>query len=279
VRKKKEGVPWAMKQAAPNALPAHPKPPSKAEKTLQTLRKEAGLLIEQVVDETTDCRWALVHWPVPVGQRCLDESLNVAYQALWHFYSDDATLSQEAFYLDVQLQLLRRMAYHLQRNEELPLELLMGYRLSPTEQAPRFYTTPSAQQQVMDSLAGFQQHLNEFAQLWQESFAFLKQLLAQKTPSDAFHWFASLWPKETGAFEDWRTLRQLRQHSQSLLKEPDAGTQQAKPLAAPSSLVVNPFKQQGLASGLKAGLPAPAAQPASGFAPTRFQPISFTQQR
>jgi hypothetical protein len=159
----------------------------------------AGQLIEQVLDDELDCERALKRWPwkegnnTPEAER--DESVQVAYQALWYFYADELAISQEAFYLDVQLHLLREMAKHLNAGEALPFDLLMGYQvaalpelrysgskksLSPScLKAPRFWA--GYRQPHWFSLTEWQEAMEEafddWETLWKDSVDLLNPIL------------------------------------------------------------------------------------------------------
>lgn len=160
--------------------------------TLKLARQQAGLLLEQALDETITCEAALARWPWDKNQEAeRDESLKVAYRALWHFYSDEAAMSQEAFYLDVQLHLLRQMARILQKGDALPFDLIMGYQKAPQQTSvPQFYSTEENWWSLKEWQQAVAEALHDWKTLWLESKSqwalgkgFIKEAVEQGTQS------------------------------------------------------------------------------------------------
>lgn len=98
-------------------------------------RLSAGNLLDAVLDERMEARQAIVRWP-EAGE-CPDSSLEVAYQALWHFESDEDRQRGELFYMDAQFELLSQMARYLQAGKPLPPYMLKAY--SPDYRVRFFY--------------------------------------------------------------------------------------------------------------------------------------------
>jgi hypothetical protein len=102
--------------------------------TLEACRQQAALLLEQVTDEQISPRIALNNWPFhPKWQ---DPTLEIAYQALWHFEADEEKQKTELFYMDMQLELLRQMGRILAKGQALPDHLVRYYSL---EHRARYY--------------------------------------------------------------------------------------------------------------------------------------------
>ncbi len=106
-------------------------------------RKQAARLLEAVVDEEITAQVALNRWPYQNPESFIDESdpsLDIAYQALWHFEADEAQQKNELFYLDTQLTLLQQMADTLALGQALPAHMLTAY--SPEHRARFFFSQP-----------------------------------------------------------------------------------------------------------------------------------------
>ena len=118
-------------------------------------RVRAGRLLDWVLDEAIAAPHALAQWPVPVtppGEVPGDPSLEAAYQALWHFHSDEGARLASPYYLDAQLRLLRTMADTLSRAEPLSADILGAYRYATA--APRFYSAKGRWREPLDALTG-----------------------------------------------------------------------------------------------------------------------------
>lgn len=108
-----------------------------------TRRKLAARLLEAVIDEEMTAQVALNRWPYQNPEDLIDESdpsLDIAYQALWHFEADETQQQTEMFYLDAQLTLLQQIADTLALGEALPEHLLEVY--SPEHRARFFFNQP-----------------------------------------------------------------------------------------------------------------------------------------
>ncbi|MBX2861810.1 MAG: hypothetical protein KTR14_11300 [Vampirovibrio sp.] len=93
-----------------------------------TNRKKAGQLIQSVLEERITPSMALSQWPYFYNGNYLhDETLNAAYQALWHFESDEDHQQDELYYMDIQLELLKQVASYLCRGKDLPGHILAAY--------------------------------------------------------------------------------------------------------------------------------------------------------
>lgn len=103
--------------------------------TLVGYRQAAAALLEAVLEERLEPRLAIVRWP-ETGD-VSDLSLQVAYQALWHFESDEDKQQGELFYMDAQLELLSQMARFLRAGQSLPGYMLGTY--SPDTRVQYFY--------------------------------------------------------------------------------------------------------------------------------------------
>ena len=88
-------------------------------------RYKASHLIEAVIDEEIEARIALNSWPdEPIGK---DTSLDIAYQALWHFEADEDQQQSELFYMDTQIELLKQISRKLAKGETLPTYIIKNY--------------------------------------------------------------------------------------------------------------------------------------------------------
>lgn len=94
-------------------------------------RRQAAWLLEAVLEERMEARLAINRWPEPLSDRSPEEqadpSIDVAYQALWHFEADEERHRTELFYLDAQLELLRQMAAFLKEGRDLPPYIRQAY--------------------------------------------------------------------------------------------------------------------------------------------------------
>jgi hypothetical protein len=88
-------------------------------------RVKAGQLLDQVLDEVITPRQALNRWPSASGLD--DPSLASAYQALWHFESDEEQQKTIVYYLDAQIELLKQMSRMLMAGKALPLYMERPY--------------------------------------------------------------------------------------------------------------------------------------------------------
>jgi hypothetical protein len=97
-------------------------------------RIKAGQLLDQVLDEVITPRQALNRWPTGIGIE--DPSLTSAYQALWHFESDEDQQKTIVYYLDAQIELLKQMSRMLMQGKSLPLYMERPY---PRSMRVRYY--------------------------------------------------------------------------------------------------------------------------------------------
>jgi hypothetical protein len=121
-------------------------------KSIRDARKRAGDLLYACLDDERLINFSLSYWPeVNQKQSPPDASLNVAYQMLWHFECDmglnnDGLSKTEAFYTDLQFEMLKQVAYYLSQGRELPPDLLMMYKIEePTPQFKPVYYNPFIQ--------------------------------------------------------------------------------------------------------------------------------------
>ncbi len=87
-------------------------------------RQRAAQLLDAMLDDFLTPRQVINRWPCPSGE---DLSLDVTYQALMHFESDEAQQQTEVFYIDAQLALLTQMVSYLAHNEPLPRYMCSAY--------------------------------------------------------------------------------------------------------------------------------------------------------
>jgi hypothetical protein len=120
-------------------------------------------LIEAVLDEEISPRLALNRWPTSKDSSCHDGSLTAAYQALWHFESDEEKQQTEIFYLDAQLDLLKQMAKYLGQGKSLPEYLRVGYSSVGTE----FYREKKL---IPESMIQLKQCWQQLKTLWNTAF-------------------------------------------------------------------------------------------------------------
>jgi hypothetical protein len=95
-------------------------------------RQRAAELILACLDDERQLNFAFSYWPL-LSEHRHDASLNVAYHMLWHFECDAGLHSNgphktEAFYADVQFELLKEMARFLETGASLPWEMLEVYQ-------------------------------------------------------------------------------------------------------------------------------------------------------
>ena len=93
--------------------------------TKQEIRAYAGQLLWAVFDDILSSQNALLQYPTE--GLADDLSLEAAYQALWHFESDEHWQNTEIYYLDAQLALLKTMAKALMANQDFPEMLCNTY--------------------------------------------------------------------------------------------------------------------------------------------------------
>lgn len=96
-------------------------------------RKQAGALIDGVLDNSLSARAALNSWPMEGNQ---DPSVQCAYTILWFFESDqEERHQQELYYADLQVKLLMEVCTQLKQGLALPPNLLHEYKthLAPSE--------------------------------------------------------------------------------------------------------------------------------------------------
>lgn len=153
-------------------MPPQPIPPSvRPEPDNRILRQQAAQLIEAVLDERMEARLAILRWP---EQGLLpDPSLEIAYQALWHFEADETQQQSELFYLDAQLELLRQIAWFLKDGRDLPAHFLQGY--SPAHQ-PRYFYDVSP---VTESMTLLRRLCRRSVNIWRQALQ-LNPLLNKK---------------------------------------------------------------------------------------------------
>jgi len=111
----------------------------------RTARQRAGELLNACLDDERQVNFSLSYWPV-LGSGRKDASLEVGYQMLWHFECDagmdnDGPHKTDAFYTDIQFEMLKHAADALLVGDELPIDLLTMYqRYEPTkDHRPRYY--------------------------------------------------------------------------------------------------------------------------------------------
>jgi hypothetical protein len=110
-------------------------------------RQRAARLILACLDDERQLNFAFTYWPL-LSEHRQDTSLNVAYQMLWHFECDAGVQETgphktEAFYADIQFELLKEVARFLEVGEALPWEMLEVYqRYEPAQQFRPTYYNP-----------------------------------------------------------------------------------------------------------------------------------------
>ena len=100
--------------------------------TVREARLRAGDLILACLDDERLLNFSLSHWPV-LNRSVQDESLNVGYQMLWHFECDmgleaNGPHKTDAFYADIQFEMLKQAGHYLRQGQALPPDLLMMYK-------------------------------------------------------------------------------------------------------------------------------------------------------
>ena len=126
--------------------------------TIIEARKRAGNLMHALFWDETTANEALTYWPTLKKGLLADESLQVAYQLVWHFDCDegmnnDGIRHTEPFYADVQLELLKQCAAYLQQGLPLPQDLITCYTYyEPIKQWQPVYfkNKPLAYMKLMD---------------------------------------------------------------------------------------------------------------------------------
>jgi hypothetical protein len=126
--------------------------------TVEEARKRAGQLMNRLFWDETAANEALTYWPTLKKGVLADESLQVAYQLVWHFDCDDGLegtgiRQKEPFYADIQLELLKQCAGYLQQGLPLPQDLITCYTYyEPTKkwQPIYFKNKPLAYMKLMD---------------------------------------------------------------------------------------------------------------------------------
>lgn len=108
--------------------------------SVEQRRTRAAELLTLVLEEAITPDYALHQWPAETRAGLAeDPSMQAAYQALWHFASDGGLREEEPYYLDVQLDVLRTVAWFLGQGQSLPADMLAAYRLHATQTAPPRY--------------------------------------------------------------------------------------------------------------------------------------------
>ncbi len=100
--------------------------------TVVDARRRAGDLLLACLDDERLINFSLSYWPVLSGNR-QEASLNVGYQMLWHFECDMGLEGKgphktDAFYADIQFEMLKQAGHYLRKGQELPPDLLMMYQ-------------------------------------------------------------------------------------------------------------------------------------------------------
>jgi hypothetical protein len=126
-------------------------------------RKQAAVLLEAVLDERLEPRLAINRWPETAD--CPDSSLDVAYQALWYFESDEERQKSELFYMDAQLELLKQIAGFLEQGQALPAYMHQVY--SPESRVRFFYGATF----LDDTRLQLQRGLNWLAEFWRATWS------------------------------------------------------------------------------------------------------------
>ncbi len=120
-------------------------------------RKRAGALMHQLLWDETTANEALTYWPTLQKGLLPDDSLQVAYQLVWHFECDEGMAKQglrytELFYMDIQLELLKQCAGYLLMGHPLPQDIITCYTYyePPTKWQPRYFNPkPLATMELM----------------------------------------------------------------------------------------------------------------------------------
>ena len=100
--------------------------------TIIQARCRAGDLLLACLDDERLINFSLSYWPM-LSQNRQDASLNVGYQMLWHFECDMGLENKgphktDAFYADIQFEMLKQAGHYLQQGQGLPPDLLMMYQ-------------------------------------------------------------------------------------------------------------------------------------------------------
>lgn len=114
--------------------------------TRHEARQRAAALIMACLDDERQLNFSFSYWPQLTEHR-QDSSLNVAYHMLWHFECDaglhhNGPHTTEAYYADIQFELLKEVARLLATGHSLPWEMLEVYQRVEAENrfSPHFYT-------------------------------------------------------------------------------------------------------------------------------------------
>ncbi len=109
-------------------------------------RKRAGALMHQLLWDETTANEALTYWPTLQKGLLPDDSLQVAYQLVWHFECDEGMAGQgprytELFYMDIQLELLKQCAGYLLAGHPLPQDIITCYTYyePPNRWQPQYF--------------------------------------------------------------------------------------------------------------------------------------------
>jgi hypothetical protein len=145
---------------------------------------------------------ALAHWPNPSHPSQQDASLDAAYQALWHFGSDDPRHQQtDPFYLDMQIEVLKHIAGYLRHGETLPVDVLTAYQQWAQHNTPQTFHHNSWYDTLVWGLAkGCQDLFGQMLTVVQQSAGQGKPLTAQRT-------------KSVGAFSPLQSVTVVQQES------------------------------------------------------------------
>jgi hypothetical protein len=129
---------------------------------LRAKRQRAAQLLKAVLDERIEPRIAINRWPE--SNERPDPSLNCAYQALWHFESDEDKQKNELFYMDAQLELLRQMVGFLKEGKDLPLYIIRMY--SPSQPIRFFYPRSWWEESWRLLCRSWQEFMAYWQQIW-----------------------------------------------------------------------------------------------------------------
>ncbi len=124
-------------------------------------RQRAAQLLEAVLDERIEPRMAINRWPEALKEP--DRSMDCAYQALWHFESDEDKQQGELFYMDAQLELLRQITLYLKDGKDLPPHILKLYW---TNEPVRFFYDRSP---WVDSFTIARRFWQAVVRIWQQA--------------------------------------------------------------------------------------------------------------
>lgn len=152
--------------------------------SLMDRRRRGAELLSLVLEEAITANYALAQWPTLPAGELPDESLDVAYQALWHFATGDPSQYEfDPFYLDVQIEVLRTVAALLYRGQPLPQDMLAAYRGKSTS-TPRFYQQKKSLWN--DIGAALSNRVRRGFQEYREAVGLLADLIGNKQRSGRF---------------------------------------------------------------------------------------------